>query len=95
MDETIRISVHATPGARRNRVGGCHDGALRVVVSAPPDKGKANKAIIKLLASAFGLKSSQIELISGQTNRRKVFAINHPPAETASRLASLMDDAGP
>ena len=71
----MRISIHATAGARRNHVGGSHDGALRVSVTAPADKGKANQAIAKGLAQAFGLKLNQVSLISGQTNRRKVFEL--------------------
>ena len=71
-----RLHVHATPGARRDHVGGEHDGALRVSVTAPADKGRANKAISKLLAKALGIKPADIELASGPTNRRKTFLIN-------------------
>ncbi len=87
----MRISVHATAGARRNQVGGSHDGALRVAVTAPADKGRANKAIVKALAVALGLAPSQIELISGATNRRKVFLVSDPPPELADRVAELAD----
>jgi uncharacterized protein (TIGR00251 family) len=86
----MRVSVHATPGARRNHVGGCHADALRVSVTAAADKGRANKAIAKVLADALGVKLSQIELISGQTNRRKVFEINQSPAGLAEKVSELM-----
>jgi uncharacterized protein (TIGR00251 family) len=84
----MRVLVHATPGAKRNHVGGSHDGALRVSVTAPADKGKANQAIAKLLAKAIGVKSSQVNLISGQSNRRKVFEVEE---DLSAKLAELMN----
>ena len=57
----MRIAVHATTGARRIHVGGSHDGALRVSVTAPADKGRANRAIAKALAAALDLKPAQID----------------------------------
>tara|TARA_R110002111_G_scaffold72693_1_gene116335 strand:- start:207 stop:497 length:291 start_codon:yes stop_codon:yes gene_type:complete len=75
MPTSYRLEVHATPSARSNKVGGQHDGALRVSVTAVADKGKANTAIAKLLAKTLGISRSSIEMVSGQTNRRKVFQI--------------------
>lgn len=86
----MRITVHATAGARRNHVGGCHDGALRVSVTAPADKGRANKAIATALADALGVKSLQIELIRGQTNRRKIFEVAQSSPELAEKVSELM-----
>ena len=85
----MQIDVHATPGARRNEVGGTHDGALRIWVTAPADKGRANQAIAKTLAKALGLRGAQIELIRGQTSRRKVFLIHEAPDDLEQRLVEL------
>ena len=87
----MQLTIHATPGARRNTVGGAHDGALRVRVSAPADQGRANDAIAKALSQALGLRPAQIELIRGHTSRRKVFAIHDPPEKIEQRIAELMD----
>ncbi len=65
------LSVRAQPGARRNAIVGDHGGALKVAVTAPPDKGRANDAIIETLAETLGVKSAQIELIAGMTSRQK------------------------
>jgi uncharacterized protein (TIGR00251 family) len=70
-------------------VGGEHDGALRVSVSAPADKGRANAAIIKALAKAFGLRASQIELVRGAASRRKVFAIEGQTENLQRQLGDL------
>ncbi|NND99243.1 MAG: DUF167 domain-containing protein [Pirellulaceae bacterium] len=86
---SCRLRVHATPGAKQTRVGGQYDNALRVSVTAPADKGQANKAIVKALADALRLKRSQIELLSGATNRRKVFLIANATPLVADRVAEL------
>ena len=60
------LAVRAQPGARKNAVVGEHAGAVRVAVSAAPERGKANAAIQDVLARALGVKASQIALISGE-----------------------------
>jgi uncharacterized protein (TIGR00251 family) len=82
------LSVRAQPGARRNAIVGEQAGALKVAVTAPPDKGRANDAIVEALAESFGLKRSQVELLSGATNRQKKFLIHGMSGE---RLRSLID----
>ncbi len=84
--EGVLLHVHAQPGARRNGLIGEHDGALRVAVTAPPDKGKANAAILDVLAGALGLKPSQLALIAGETSRRKRILLAGLSPEDAGRL---------
>jgi uncharacterized protein (TIGR00251 family) len=71
----IVIPVRAHAGARRNAVLGERDGALRVAVTAAPEKGKANRAIADLLSRTFGVSKSEIELLSGDTSPQKRFLI--------------------
>lgn len=71
----VVIKVKARPGARRNAFAGLHDGALRVDVTAAPEKGKANEAIIALLAKHFQLSKSRIELLSSSANPQKKFLL--------------------
>jgi uncharacterized protein len=88
------VPVLAHPGARRNGIIGERAGALRVAVTAPPEKGKANAAIQYELAQALGCKANQISLLSGETSRRKRFLIEGIIAdELAQRLASLMSES--
>ena len=89
VDGTCYLAVHATPGAKRTFVGGSHDDALRVSVTEPADKGKANKAIIKALGEALGVSGSNIELIRGATHRRKTFSISAPPKDLPQQVAEL------
>ncbi len=75
-DETTAIVlVHAQPGAGRSEVVGRYGDALKVRVAAPPENGRANSAISKLLADRFGLAPSSVQLTSGATGRTKRFKV--------------------
>lgn len=87
----VLLPVHAQPGARRNGVVGVHAGRLKVAVTQAPEKGKANDAIIEVLADNLSLKRSQISLASGPTNSRKVFRIRDLTVdELADRIATCL-----
>lgn len=62
---------------------------LRVRVTAVPDKGKANTAVIGLLAKALGVPKSAVTLVSGDTARLKTVAIEGDPATLAARIEAL------
>ena len=69
------LPVRAQPVARKDAIVGTHAGALRVAVSAPPEKGKANAAIRALLAHVLGCNAAQVGLLSGESSRQKRFLI--------------------
>ena len=76
----VTLAVRVTPKSSRDAVTGLHTGAegavsLAVKVTAPPDKGKANKAVLAVLAEAFGLPKSAFALVSGETDRQKVVSV--------------------
>lgn len=73
-DPGTEISVRVTPKASRNRVV-VEEGQVRVYVTTVPEGGKANAAVVKLLAKAVGVPKSRLELIRGQTSRDKVFRV--------------------
>jgi uncharacterized protein (TIGR00251 family) len=77
----VVLAVRALSGARRDEIRGEHDGALKVAVTQAPEKGKANKAIIQLLANQLNLKRSQIELLSGETSSQKRFLFREITAD--------------
>lgn len=78
----VILSVRAQAGARRNGFQGEHDGALKVSVTQAPEKGKANQAIIAVLARQLQLRKSQIQLLSGATSTQKRFVIGDVDRET-------------
>jgi uncharacterized protein (TIGR00251 family) len=87
-DGTFDVRVHAQPGAGRTAVAGRHGDALKLRVAAPPEGGRANEALGKLLADTFGVSGSKVTLISGETSRRKVFRIAGVDVDEAKRLLS-------
>ena len=70
------LAVRAQPGARKNAVLGEQAGALKVAVTAPPEDGRANEALVEVLKDWLGVRRSQIALLSGDKNRNKVFLIH-------------------
>jgi uncharacterized protein (TIGR00251 family) len=67
----VVLPVRAHAGARRNAILGVREGALRVAVTAAPEKGKANQAIIALLSKTLCVSKSAIELVAGETSQHK------------------------
>jgi uncharacterized protein (TIGR00251 family) len=70
-DGGVRFSIKAVPGASRDRIVGVLGDALKVAVSAPPEGGKANRAIIALLADQVGVAESHISIVRGRSAARK------------------------
>ena len=72
---TRRIWVTVKPQARKDEVVSLADGEYRVSVHAPAQEGKANEAVIELLAEHFSVPKSTVKIIRGQTSRRKLIEI--------------------
>ena len=88
--EGVILPVRAQPGARKTGVLGEHGGALKIAVTAPPEDGRANAALIQTLREALDLKRSQVELLSGLTSRDKRFLIRGLTVEEVrERLATM------
>jgi len=71
-----RLNVKVVPGSSRNQIVGWLGDALKIKVTAPPEKGQANEAVIELLAEALDLTTNDIEVLSGHSSPSKVIAIN-------------------
>jgi uncharacterized protein (TIGR00251 family) len=69
------VHVRVQPRARQNEVVEQVGGVLRVRVTAAPEGGEANRAVIALLAEAFGVAPSRVELVRGATSRDKLFRV--------------------
>jgi uncharacterized protein (TIGR00251 family) len=84
------LAVKVVPGASRNRVAGRYGDGVKVQVAAAPERGKANAAVIDVLAQWLGVKPNHIELISAPTNPHKHFRISGLDTDTIqAKLASL------
>jgi len=85
----VRIRLKAVPGASRDAIAGLLADRLKVRVSAPPEGGRANKAIIDLLAKTLRISSRDIEIIQGATNPEKVALVREISADDARRLLGI------
>ena len=82
----VTVDLRVQPRARRSAVEPA-DGALKVQVTAPPEGGKANAAVIALLAEAWRLPRSSFDVIKGQAARAKTVRVSGEPAAIAERIA--------
>ena len=87
--DTVLIPVKVVPGASRTRLMGELDGRLKVAVAAAPEKGKANEALIALLAERLGVRRQALSLVSGQTSPLKTLRVVGLSADEVSRLLGL------
>ncbi|MCP4265371.1 MAG: YggU family protein [Candidatus Brocadiaceae bacterium] len=88
LEDGIVVSVKVQPNASKDRVVGEHAEQLKIAVTVAPEKGKANKAVIKVLSKSLGVKSSDIEILSGETSRDKKVLIRNITKEGFSKLAT-------
>jgi uncharacterized protein len=76
------------PRAAQERLGPAVGDRLKVAVNAPPVDGKANEAVIRLIASTLGIPRSSVEIARGETGRRKTLRIR---GVTRAALARFLD----
>jgi hypothetical protein len=91
--EGVAFWILVTPRARRERVGGCHGGALRVAVVEPPADGEANAACVRALARALGVRRDAVSIAAGARGRRKRVAVAGEAAALRARLQALAEPA--
>lgn len=91
----IILRVHVQPGAGREAIIGTHGDALKVRVVAPPVSGRANEAVLSLLAHEFGVEATTMEITSGATSRLKRVKFSEiDPEDFEKRLKVLVQASG-
>ncbi|MCH8168510.1 MAG: DUF167 domain-containing protein [Proteobacteria bacterium] len=93
--EGLRVALKVTPKAARAGVAGVEADAagravLKVRVTEAPEGGKANAAVIKLLAKAWKLPKGALKVVAGGKDRRKTLLVEGDPAELAPRLTAWL-----
>jgi uncharacterized protein len=90
---TTRLRVRVSPGARSNAVLGRHGEGWKVRVTAAPEGGKANDAVLRLLAERLDLPGKSLTLVSGPSSRDKIVELHGiDTAEAERRLARSRQD---
>ena len=82
----VSLTVYVQPGAKRSGIAGVHGDALRIRVAAPAVEGRANEALVALLAGRLGLPRSAIELKAGLASRRKQILVHGAAADAVRRV---------
>ena len=92
--EGVTIQLRAQPGARRSALELTAEGALKAAVTPPPEDGKANAAVIALLAEAWRLPKSSFDVVRGATARDKTVGVAGDVALLADRIAEWVRKHG-
>ncbi len=88
-DEGDLLAVRVMPRARRDEIAGMREGVLLVRTTAPPQDGRANAAVVRLIAKRLGVAQRQVVLVTGVRSREKLLKIEGlTGAEARERLLS-------
>jgi uncharacterized protein len=88
---STRLRLRVTAGAGRNEIVGRHGDAWKVRVSAAPERGRANEALLGLLSARLGLPRSELTLLSGHTAQNKVVELRGLSGAEAVRRLEVVD----
>lgn len=91
----VLLQLSVVPNAKRTEVDGLHDGALRVRLAAPPIDGRANDALVAWLAKSLGVPRRDVQVLRGESSRRKQVVIAVSFAVAARWLDEQCRDARP
>ncbi len=86
----VLLQLSVMPNAKRTEVDGLHDGALRVRLAAAPIDGRANEALVTWLAKSLGVSRRDVEVLRGESSRRRQVAVNVAHAVAAQWLAEVL-----
>lgn len=73
--ESLSLTLHVQPGAKRTEIAGLHGEALKIRLAAPPIEGRANEALLRFIADTFDVPLRQVELKQGGQSRHKVVMV--------------------
>ena len=89
---STRLRLRVSPGARRTHVVGRHGDAWKVRVAAPPEGGRANEAVVRLVAETLSLPRDAVTLVSGHGARDKIIELaGLDQTQIEQRLASAAE----
>jgi uncharacterized protein (TIGR00251 family) len=91
----LTLHLRVTPNAGTDRIEGIEErddgtSVIRVRVKAVPDNGRANAAVLALIAEALGIPKSHVRLVAGEASRLKTVAVEGNPGALTSRLETLL-----
>jgi uncharacterized protein len=91
---SARLTLRVSPGAARSVVVGRHGAGWKVRVAAAPEGGKANEAVVRLLADTLALPARDVQIVSGRSSRDKTVALEGMRPEEVERRLAVASGAG-
>jgi uncharacterized protein len=89
-DDRLIFKVQVVPRSSHSEVVGEHDRSLRIRIAAPPVDGAANKELIDVLAKAFKVSRSAVQIVSGHNTKMKQVSIEGAPLSLRKQLSELL-----
>lgn len=86
----MKLQIKVIPSSSKDCIAGWLEDTLKVKVKAPPEKGKANKAVIKTLEKSLDLPKGSITISSGTTSTRKIIEINNVDENSINKRLSAI-----
>ena len=86
-DTGFSILLKVKPNSKKNSIIGAHGNRLKISVTAPPEDGKANKAIMKMIAKELSIKPAQLEIVAGRASRDKKLHIIGVTLQSLKKLS--------
>ncbi len=74
--EGLVLDIYVQPGAKKTAIIGEHDGRLKISVNQPPEKGRANEAVLELLSQVLRIAKSNVAILRGHTSRQKIVVLS-------------------
>ena len=93
-EPSTRLRLRVSPGATRTELAGRHGDAWRVRVSAAPERGRANQAVVELLAERLGVPRGALAVVSGRASRDKVVELRGIAPDEAERRLERASGTG-
>jgi len=87
----LYLNVHAQPGARRPQLRGLHGDAVKIAIGEAAQDGKANRAIVRLIAKSLDMSASAVEITSGMTARRKRVLLRGASVELKQKILDWLN----
>jgi len=88
---STRLRLRVSPGAGRDEFVGRYGEGWKVRVDAPPERGRANDAVLRLVAKRLGIARTAVTLVSGATGRDKVVELHGMTADEAAKRLEPLD----
>jgi hypothetical protein len=94
MSASTRVRLRVAPGAARSLVVGRHGEAWKLRVDAAPEQGKANEAVVRLLAKTLAVTTRDVSIVSGHGTRDKIVTVAGLDSAEIERRLTLASGAG-